>query len=1130
MEREALSCAIIEERQLSHLNSLDDSYCDSIASLRSASGLDKQQLENSYMNYQVMRPQLLRMRLEKVRRARAKSNAYPKNNAFMLPESGGLESSHSVSAVVEKLPSEKHQQLSYAAWRRALLSRRFEKRRHLIEEDRIRRLAAENVQRAMEAEAAARDEFEEIKQERKAIADGKVGSGRSNGENANETREDEGGYIWRLKHCVPVFVDVQDSALLQTMEALGIPTGQQLRPPPTSNQGLSRIEQAKQRIMRGRTGGPPPPLSFAMFGQDAARIGARSITTVAFLPSDPDTFAVGTDTGAVSICSASHGLVWATMTGHEGPITGMDWATGDGFLFLVTVSIDKTARVWLITLPTFELPPPSAVKEKKKTTKAHSVEPTNRSRQSAGKVGTNSKRTKDDLDPKIRAAERERIHRVILEEEAAERERERKRLGPVAKGGDAACVQVISTDVVLTHVLFFPLSPSLFVAAGVDEEEYFLIAELQARIKNAQNAAALARLAKKAEGDAASAAATAQAEADLADDIREDRVVGGEEEGGGDEIGGGELEQNSDQLPNVVGSSSGNEQRPPPTPDSGYVGYGADNSNESKEGGKGESSEGGLFGGKRIGKQLWGKAFDEVIKKGGGALKKLGENVVKEIDSAVVKLDQAFANTKQVGGAAAQGIEAAALAAIGARPKPRVSNDPEARALAAAAAFTERLNERRSVSKGYLLIFDAVNGRILQSRLVHGVQVDPTTLAQPASFPTAMTFSLDSSALYVADARGLIHLYEVETDESRLDMAGDGSGFGSNPLGGHAVLFGERSALLTGLRKVGDAVTAAAAGLEGLGVNSGQGIGGSGTQSNSVNSDSDDNLNLERPYFTSLFCKQDSVLEAPVLIGLDSHNRTRALTVPAAGSPLTSGLDQLGRAAGEDEVAKAALAAVGLTTKLGAFLVQTGVGVATLGALQVNLQTQSVELSGYVKYNNSYKLGSGAGLNNGNENGFINSLSSGGGQPHVTIAPIPGCDAIASANSIGDIYIVEPHNGSGLNRRGRSLGHGLSSKLGSKRGKAATLSLMAAAQAASGSGVTDRQVTAKLSATQALNPSLALLPLDPSVAATAPVNTTAPITTLGVSSRQKYIVSAMADSGVCIVWERVHVEDDLHLS
>jgi hypothetical protein len=229
-------------------------------------------------------------------------------------------------------------------------------------------------------------------------------------------------------------------------------------------------------------------------------------------------------------------------------------------------------------------------------------------------------------------------------------------------------------------------------------------------------------------------------------------------------------------------------------------------------------------------------------------------------------------------------------------------------------------------------------------------------------------------------------------------------------------------------------------------------------------------------------------------------------------------------------VAKAALAAVGLTTKLGAFLVQTGVGVATLGALQVNLQTQSVELSGYVKYNNSYKLGSGAGLNNSNENGFINSLSIGGGQPHVTIAPIPGCDAIASANSIGDIYIVEPHNGSGLNRRGRSLGHGLSSKLGSKRGKAATLSLMAAAQAASGSGVTDRQVTAKLSATQALTPSLALLPLDPAVAATAPVNTTAPITTLGVSSRQKYIVSAMADSGVCIVWERVHVEDDLHLS
>jgi hypothetical protein len=1131
MEKESLLNSLIEERQLFHLNSLDDSYIDSFSSLRIASGLDKQQLENSYVNYQIMRPHLLRMRLDKVRKARAKSNIYPQKNAFLLPECNTIESSYTVSAVVEKLPVQKHQQLSYAAWRRALLSRRFEKRRQLIEEDRIRRLAAENVQRAMEAEAAARDEFEEIKEERekmhKVIEESKSSSSSTSRRN-NETNEarDEGGYIWRLKHCLPVFEDVQDSALLQTMEALGIPTGQRLKAPPVqSSQGISRIEHAKLRIMRGRHGGPPPQMSFAMFGQDAARIGARSVTTVAFLPSDPDTFAVGTDTGAVSICSASHGLVWATMTGHEGPITGMDWAIGDGFLFLVTVSIDKTARVWLITLPTFELPPPSAVKVKEKKIKvlSRSLGPSiSRLVPSAAK----NKRTKDDLDPVVRAAERERIHNVILEEEAAAREEERRRKGAVAKGGDAACVQVISTDFVLTHVLFFPLSPSLFVAAGVDEEEYFLIAELQARIKNAQNAAALARLAKKAEGDAASAAATAQAEADLADDIRDDHVIQEEEGGGGDQTeGGDDLNSSSDQQLHKTGSSlSSDERKPPQTPDSGYVGYGIENSQETLDIGK---SEGGGLG-KKLGKQLWGKAFDEVLKKGGGALKKLGENVVKEIDSAVVKLDQAFANTKQVSGAAAQGIEAAALAAIGARPKTKIGNDPEARALAAAAAFTERLNERRSVTKGYLLVFDAVNGRILQTRLVHGVQVDPTTLAQPASYPTAMTFSLDSLALYVADARGLIHLYEVETDESRLDMAGDGSSFGANPLGGHAVLFGERSALLSGLRKVGDAVTAAAAGLEGLGSNVGQGIS---TINSNGNGDTDDILKLERPYFTSLFCKQDSVLEAPVLIGLDSKNRTRALTVPAAGSPLTSGLDQLGRAAGEDEVAKAALAAVGLTTKLGAFLVQTGVGVATLGALQVNLQTQSVELSGYVKYNASYKIFNSTSYTSSiaNEGGFLSAMTSASGQPHTTIAPVPGCDAIAVANSSGDIYIIEPHNGSGLNRHGKSLGHGLSSNMGSRRGKAATLSLMAAAQAATGSGVTDRQVTAKLSVSQALNPAIALLPVDPSLVQTAPIYKDAPITTLNVSSQQKYLVSAMTDSGVCMVWERVHVQDDLRI-
>jgi hypothetical protein len=88
---------------------------------------------------------------------------------------------------------------------------------------------------------------------------------------------------------------------------------------------------------------------------------------------------------------------------------------------------------------------------------------------------------------------------------------------------------------------------------------------------------------------------------------------------------------------------------------------------------------------------------------------------------------------------------------------------------------------------------------------------------------------------------------------------------------------------------------------------------------------------------------------------------------------------------------------------------------------------------------------------------------------------------------------------------------------------------MAAAQAATGSGVTDRQVTAKLSISQALNPAIALLPVDPSLVLTAPMNKDAPITTLNVSSQQRYLVSAMADSGVIMVWERVHVQDDLRI-
>jgi hypothetical protein len=264
------------------------------------------------------------------------------------------------------------------------------------------------------------------------------------------------------------------------------------------------------------------------------------------------------------------------------------------------------------------------------------------------------------------------------------------------------------------------------------------------------------------------------------------------------------------------------------------------------------------------------------------------------------------------------------------------------------------------------------------------------------------------------------------------------------------------------------------------------------------------------------------VLGAPVLLGLDSSFRVRALSVPPPGSAFSRGVEGLQAAAGDDDVARAALAAVGLTTKAAAYLVGAGVGVATLGALQVNLQAQSAELDNYVKYNASYNTAVGGGQGGGG------GAAAGTGQAHVALAPVPGRDALVAANASGEVFVLHPHGGeqrSGGGPGAAARGGAGGAHARAQRGRGAALALQAAAQAAVGSGISERQVEAKLSLPSLLAAdggaaSAAARRALATASARAP-RSDAPVAALAVAPSGRFVAVAQADSGLVVVWERI---------
>lgn len=976
---------LVELRQSAHVRALDAAYVDGYSSVRAAAGQDLTQtnlLADSYGTYTALRKALLREKLEAVQAIKASTGSYNNGNRFALPTCGNLEAPVTQSAVLSALPSAQPppQQLSYMAWRRTILARRFEKRRAALEEECIRRKAAEAVQRAMEAEAAAREEFGQIKEEREAALRGQR-------HDAAPARQE---MVWRVKHSMSTFEEVSDPAVMQAMMALGL--------------------GGKRRGSRAGTGGSNSSSSLytdqhhlalarRLFGDVADRVGTRSVTAMAFLPEDPDTFAIATDAGVVYLCSASHGLMWATLTGHEGAVTGLDWAASEGNLFLVTVSADKTARVWFVTLPTIEVPQPIDIQP------PPPQQPTQRNDNSANDgphqspdasaaAATASSRPADSKAGDASAVAREMAAaKAQMEFEAAKaREAEWLARGPVALGGSAACVQVIQTDCPLTSVSFFPLNPSLFVAAAMEESDYDALLEAQAISKGLAAGAGHAGIPRSGTMDE------------------------GHMDTGGGRPGGGSSDQHEHH-------SQQHQQQD-----------GAQASNTTTS----SASSNAV-------KQV-GAALGSVFKKG----MDLNMAVLKGAVNVVAKTGQAALNVASI--------------------------LPGAQLLA----------RRRARARGYLLVFDAVNGRVLQSRLVQGNVVNPTTLQRPVSYPTAMTFSLDGTQLYVADGRGMVHSYDVETDERAIEGSG-------NALGEHNVLYGESSALMSGLRKLGDQMKA---GLGSLAVDGSDGgattpavAPSHGQADGQTSAGAGESGEAESPsvYFTSLYCKKDHTLNnAPLLVGLDSNNKIRALTIPqTGGGPLGLGHQLRDLAAPDDDVARAALMAVGATTKATAMLMKTAVAVGTLGAVQVQGlgQRQSTELDNYIAYSAHYNQVVGGGGTFGAATGTGTTA-----QAHVTMAPIYSDDSLVAANAAGDVFVLQPHppEGESGGRRGRSGSSYFGGSLSSLAGAAATV----------GSGVSSSQVAAKLA------------------------GHTKPVASIAVAPRERFIATA-DEGGAVLIWERV---------
>jgi hypothetical protein len=441
----------LEARQYEHLCAIDEAYFHTFRAMRHVAGEDDSHpslLSTGVSSCVSLRRELLKQSLLAQHEKKANTGGYSTRNRLALGECGGLEEPVKTASPVEPLPTHERVKGGYAAWRRALLGLRLEKRRHAVEDDMIRRLASEAMQRAMAAEQSERE---------RELALSSGSSFVSGGSNGSANKPDP--MVWRVKQD---FTQVIARAVASAAAAEGA---------------------------SGRQGGNSSPMV--------------TITAVAFTYSAPDVFAVGTDNGLICLCSAQTGHVWATLRGHSGSaVTNLDWSEGYRETLLASCSSDRSVKLWRVTFPSRKAPPSlpadllqvsqqqnarrgrqeggqqqaggsssRSVPPGSVSTAGGSAAPTRRATSIAapGRVKPESK-PKAKMTAEERARELDSLRKQLQDDLRRERILREQAKGIVLIGGSAECIRTIYTPWPLTHVKFVPQKPGFLVAAGVEDE------------------------------------------------------------------------------------------------------------------------------------------------------------------------------------------------------------------------------------------------------------------------------------------------------------------------------------------------------------------------------------------------------------------------------------------------------------------------------------------------------------------------------------------------------------------------------------------------------------------------------------------------------------------------------------
>ncbi|RYG42793.1 hypothetical protein EON68_01370 [archaeon] len=394
---------------------------------------------------------------------------------------------------------------------------------------------------------------------------------------------------------------------------------------------------------------------------------------------------------------------------------------------------------------------------------------------------------------------------------------------------------------------------------------------------------------------------------------------------------------------------------------------------------------------------------------------------------------------------------------------------------------------RRRERRGHLLIINASLGRTLQTRKITSARGSSAVKA-PATV-TAMTFAPNGHQLFVADARGAVHMFTVEADVVKQQV---------KPLRSHAIVWGEGAASFTSLASPIRQSTSAAY--------SGAGGGSLRAQSGRVDEGAASSESASI-YLTSLSYRPlDSALRCPLLIGMDNTGHLRALRLqpptyaepkPAAGGVVKTGarvaVGAMGAVTGAISIPTSMVATevayimytAGLPTNLSDV---TGASLSSIGSGAFGSFGSNAFIGvGMTRASSTSSTGSGSSSSGGGSGRPLSLSSAAASTVHTAFAVCHNLDALFVGTPSGEMYLLLAHP--------PAADRSLAAKLVA-RGVSPGGMLMPGRLATLGCGVAPTQVASKMR---------------------GHVNA---ISSLALNKDEDVLVSCDA-SGVLLVWERM---------